>query len=316
MRCTGSSSQSCGERTYRRAMDNRSEVREFLTSRRAKLTPEQSGLPDFGGERRVPGLRREEVAMLAGLSTEYYARFERGNLAGASDSVLEALARALKLGDAEREHLFDLARTANASSATRARRRPPRKEVRPHLQRILDAMTGAPAFVRNGRLDVLATNELGRALYSEAFVDGTRPVNLARFAFLDPRAVTLYPDWKDAADTSVALLHTEAGRDPYNKDLTDLVGELSTLSREFRVRWAEHEVRLHHIGVKHFRHPAVGPLDLTFEAMALPAETGLTLTTYSAEPGTPSEDGLKLLASWSASQDWAQPSSPSAAEHR
>jgi transcriptional regulator with XRE-family HTH domain len=279
-------------------VDNRDDIREFLASRRAKITPEQAGLPSFGGNRRVAGLRRAEVAMLAGVSPDYYTRLERGNLSGVSDSVLEAIARALNLDDAERSHLHDLARAANTSPRTR--RRPAKQQVRPGVQSLLDAMTDAPAFIRNGRLDILAINRLGEALYAPAFDSPDRPVNLARFCFLDPRAEDLYPDWDDAANTTVALLRTEAGRDPYDKALTDLVGELVTRSDDFRIRWAAHNVRLHHTGVKHFHHPVVGRLDLAFEAMPLPADPGLTMTAYSAQAGTPSSDALRLLASWAA----------------
>ncbi|WP_395398524.1 helix-turn-helix transcriptional regulator [Arthrobacter sp. UC242_113] len=283
-------------------MDNRTEIRDFLASRRARITPDRAGLPDYGGNRRVPGLRRGEVASLAGVSIEYYTRLERGNLGGASDDVLEAVARALQLDEAEREHLFDLAHAASAGG--KARRRPARKQsVRPSLQAILHGMTGSPAFVRNGRLDILAINDLGRALYSEAFGGAEQQVNLARFCFLDPRARTFYPAWEDAANTTVALLRTEAGRDPYDKALQDLIGELSTRSDEFRVRWAAHNVRLHRTGLKHFHHPVVGTLALAFDAMDLPADPGLTLTAYSAQPGSAEEDALKLLASWAASQE-------------
>jgi transcriptional regulator with XRE-family HTH domain len=279
-------------------MDTRGDVREFLATRRARITPEQAGLPNFGGTRRVAGLRRAEVAMLAGVSPDYYTRLERGNLSGVSDSVLDAIARALQLDDAERSHLHDLARAAN--TGPRARRRPARQQIRPGVQSLLDAMTDAPAFVRNGRLDILAVNPLGQALYSPAFAGSARPVNLARFCFLDRTAEDFYPDWAGAADTTVNLRRTEAGRDPYNKDLTDLVGELATRSDDFRTRWAAHNVRLHHTGVKQFQHPVVGRLDLAFEAMPLPADPGLTLTAYSAEAGTPAHDALRLLASWAA----------------
>jgi transcriptional regulator with XRE-family HTH domain len=277
-------------------MDTQGDVREFLASRRARITPEQAGLPNFGGTRRVAGLRRAEVAMLAGVSPDYYTRLERGNLSGVSDSVLDAIARALQLDEAEHSHLHDLARAANTSP--RARRRPPKQQIRPGIRILLDAMTDAPAFVRNGRLDVLAANLLGEALYSPAFASGPRPVNLARFCFLDPAADDFYPDWKGAADTTVNLLRTEAGRDPYNKALSELVGELATRSDDFRTRWAAHNVRLHHTGAKQFQHPVVGRLDLAFEAMPLPADPGLTLTAYSAEAGTPAHDALRLLASW------------------
>lgn len=280
-----------GARASLEGVDNRSEIREFLASRRAKVSPEQAGLTTLpGGHRRVPGLRREEVALLAGVSVEYYARLERGSLGGVSDSVLNALANALQLDEAEREHLYDLAR---AGVRTARRRRTP-DVVRPGLLAILDAMTEAPAFVRNGRLDVLACNRLARALYAPALADDS---NLARFNFLDPAARAFHVDWEKVANDTVALLRTEAGRDPHNRSLTELVGELSTRSDEFRVRWAAHDVRLHNTGVKRFRHPQVGGLELNYEAMPLPADPGLTLTVLGAERGTPSYDGLRLLAS-------------------
>jgi len=281
---------------------NRAEVRDFLITRRAKITPEQAGLQFYGRNRRVPGLRREEVAMLAGVSGDYYTRLEKGNLAGVSDSVLDAIAGALQLDEAERLHLLNLARAANTSPARASRRRTPH-QIRPAVQLILDGMADTPAFVRNGRLDVLATNALGQALYAPAFASPARPVNLARFRFFDPAAREFYPDFSDSANTTVALLRAEAGRDPLNKSLTDLIGELSTRSEEFRALWAAHNVRLHRSGLKHFHHPAVGRIDLMFEAMALETDEGLTLTAYTAEPSTPSHDALKLLASWAATSD-------------
>lgn len=279
-------------------MEQSSEIREFLTSRRARITPEQAGLPVFGGTRRVPGLRREEVSLLAGVSVDYYNRLERGNLGGVSDGVLEALARALQLDEAERAHLFDLARAAGP--APRTRRRASRQKLRPSVQRILDAMTGAPAFVRNGRLDIVAANRLGYALYSELYAGPVRPANHARFVFLDPRARAFYADWERAANETAAILRSEAGRDPYERGLSDLVGELSTQSELFRTCWAAHDVRFHHSGVKHFHHPLVGELRLSFEALELAADSGLALVAHTAEPGSRSEEGLNLLASWSA----------------
>ena len=247
----------------------------------------------------MPGLRREEVAVLAGVSTEWYVRLEKGHISGVSDEVLGAVARALQLDEAERLHLFDLARAARPSPSPRRRTRP---TVRPSVLRILESMTGAPAFVRNGRLDVLAINPLGRALYSPVFEDPARPANLARFCFLDPVSRHFYPDWNQVAQTTVALLRSQAGRDPYNRELTDLVGELATRSEEFRGGWAAHDVRLHQNGTKHFRHPVVGLLDVAFDSMPLPAreDQDLTMTCYTAEPGSPSEDALKMLASWAA----------------
>ena len=239
--------------------------------------------------------------MLAGVSTDYYARLERGNLAGVSASVLEAIAEALHLDEAERAHLYDLARVAN--STPRTRRRPTGQQVRPGVQRILDGMTAVPAFVLNARLDLLAANRLGRALYSPVYTDRARPVNMARFTFLDPQARAFFPDWDDVANTTVAMLRTEAGRNPFDRELSDLVGELSTRSETFRTRWAAHNVRLHQTGSKRLHHPAVGDLILTFEVMELSADAGLSLTAYSAGPDTPSHDGLALLASWAATQD-------------
>jgi transcriptional regulator with XRE-family HTH domain len=283
-------------------VDAKGEIREFLTSRRAKLTPDQVGLTSYG-PRRVPGLRREEVAVLAGVSVPYYTRLERGNLSGVSESVLEALARALHLDDAERAHLFDLARAAQPAAPKRRRRT--QERVRPSVQRMIDAMTGAPALVQNGRLDILAANALGRALYSELYVDPLRPVNHARFVFLSPRAPDFYGDWERAASDTVAILRTEAGRDPYDSALSDLVGELSTRSEEFRTRWAAHNVRIHRTGAKDFHHPVVGDLRLTYEMLDLSADSGLVIVTYTAEPGSKSAEALDLLGSWTATLDEA-----------
>ncbi|MEU1406598.1 helix-turn-helix transcriptional regulator [Streptomyces sp. NPDC005728] len=287
-------------------MDNHEEVREFLTSRRAKITPERAGLPS-GPRRRVPGLRRSEVAALADMSVEYYAKLERGNLAGVSPTVLEAVARALQLDDAERAHLLHLAQTADGSDAlTRPRRRNPRQWT-PHrsLQWTLDAITAGPAFVRNGRMDLLAANQLARAFYSDVYASPTNQANLARFNFLDPASRRFYPDWDQAADIAVAILRTEAGRNPHDKDLHDLVGELCTRSDEFRTRWGAHDVRHHGTGTKRFHHQAIGELTLAYEGLDMAAEPGLTLTIYTAEPASPSEEGLRLLASWAATQETA-----------
>ncbi|MGF0118353.1 helix-turn-helix transcriptional regulator [Promicromonospora sp. Marseille-Q5078] len=288
-------------------MDLKAETREFLATRRARITPDKAGLPAYGGNRRVPGLRREEVAMLAGVSVDYYTRLERGNLGGVSEEVLESLAEALQLDEAERVHLFDLARAANASGAARSRaRRAPAPTLRPAVQRILDSMEGAPAFVRNGRLDVLGANLMGRALYAPLFDSPERiankPVNTARLQFLDPVAARAF--WGEKTDRmahdAVAILRAEAGKNPYDKHLTALVGELSTRSEDFRRLWASHDVRLHRTGTKVFHHPAVGALELDYEALMLPADPGLQMNVYTAVPGSPSDDGLKLLASWAA----------------
>lgn len=292
------------EVAYGRDVDNRTEVREFLVSRRAKITPQQAGLP-AGSNRRVPGLRRGEVAALADVSIEYYAKLERGNLAGVSASVLDAIARALHLDDAERAHLFDLARAADGTAALERPRRRATKQwrARASLQWVLDAVTDGPAFVRNGRMDLLAANRLARAFYHDVYADPQRPPNLARFAFLDRAAYRFYPEWDGAADITVAILRTEAGRNPHDKGLQDLIGELSTLSEEFRRRWGAHDVRHHGTGAKRFHHHVIGEVTLAYEALELVAEPGLTLTVYTAEPGSPSEQALRLLASWAATQE-------------
>jgi transcriptional regulator with XRE-family HTH domain len=286
-------------------VETRKEIQEFLTSRRAAITPEQAGVPSYGA-RRVPGLRREEVAVLAGVSVPYYTRLERGDLSGASEGVLEALAGALKLNDAERAHLFDLARAAQPTGAPR-RRRSPRPRIRPEIQWTLDAITGAAAYVGNDRLDILATNPLGRALFSELYATPTRPANFARFCFLDPRAETFYPDWDEAARTTAEILRAAAGRDPNDRELSDLVGELATRSEAFRTHWAVHNVRFHASAVKLFNHPVVGELRLSFNRMDIAADHGLTLFTYAAEPGSRSEEALNLLGSWAATSDAAAP---------
>ena len=280
-------------------MDNRADIRDFLASRRARISPEQAGLLPGGGRRRVPGLRREEVAVLAGVSTDWYVRLEKGHIAGVSEDVLEAVARALQLDEAERRYLFDLARAARPSRAPQRRSKPP---IRPQVQWMLDSMTGSAAFVANGRLDILATNSLGRALHSPMFDGPRRPANFARFQFLDPRAQDYYQDWAKAANTTVALLRAEAGRRPHDAQLRELVGELSTISDEFRTRWAAHDVRIHHNGAKQFHHPVVGDLELNYCTLDLPAEgrEDLRMTIYTAEPASPAEDALKLLASWAA----------------
>jgi transcriptional regulator with XRE-family HTH domain len=283
-------------------VDSRNDVREFLATRRARITPQQAGLATYG-RRRVPGLRREEVAMLAGVSTDYYAQLERGNLAGVSDSVLDAIARALQLDEAEHAHLHDLAHAANTTPHTR-RRATPKQPLRPVVQRILDGITAMPAIVMNVRLDLLSANRLGYALYSPVYDDDpARPVNLARFTFLSPHATGLYPDWDLAADTTVAMLRTEAGRHPYDRELSDLIGELSTRSDTFRNRWAAHNVLLHRSGTKRFHHPVIGDVSFAYEVMELSADTGLTLTAYSPEPNSASQDALSLLASWAATLD-------------
>jgi transcriptional regulator with XRE-family HTH domain len=282
-------------------VDNRNDIRDFLVSRRARITPEQAGLPAYGANRRVSGLRREEVAMLAGVSVDYYTRLERGNAGGASEGVLEGIARALQLDEAERAHLLDLVRTANTTRPVR--RRPALESVRPTVQWILDSMTEIPAYVRNGRLDILSANRLGYALYADVFRDPVRPANTARFIFLDPRATEFFDDWEGVAHDAVAILRAEAGRDPYDRRLSDLVGELSTRSEEFRVRWAAHNVKFHRTGVKRLRHQLVGALTLSFEAFELAGDAGQRMILYTAEPSSATHDALRLLASWTSAPD-------------
>jgi transcriptional regulator with XRE-family HTH domain len=285
-------------------MDNRGEVREFLMSRRARLTPEEAGLA-AGSNRRVAGLRRSEVAVLADVSVEYYAKLERGSIAGASSSVLESISRALRLDDTERAHLFDLARAADGiPTSGRSRKRPTAQSgARLSLQWALEAITEGVAFVRDPYQNLLATNALGRAFYSPVIGDGGRTPNLARFQFLDPASRDFYPDWNLFAEMCVGIMRAEAGRDPHDRTMQDLVGELSTRSETFRTLWGAHNVRTHGSGTKRFHHPVAGELTLAYEELAITAEPGLVLLVYTAEPGSPSAERLHLLASWSASED-------------
>jgi transcriptional regulator with XRE-family HTH domain len=275
-------------------MSIKDDVRAFLTTRRAKVTPDQVGLPTFGTQRRVPGLRREEVALLAGVSSDYYIRLERGDLSGVSEQVLDALARALRLDEAERAHLFDLAKAS--TGPVRGSRRAAVSKVRPGVLRILDSLSG-PGYVRNARMDVLAANDLAFALYDGILERDALPVNLARFLFLDHRSAAFFLDWDTVADDAVASLRGEAGRNPHDKSLTDLVGELATRSEEFRTSWARHDVKHHRSVHKRLHHALVGDLELTGEAMEL-AGDGLVIVTYTAEADSPSAEALRFLSSW------------------
>jgi transcriptional regulator with XRE-family HTH domain len=292
--CSGSSSHEAVGDVSVAGMDHRAEVSEFLRTRRDRITPGQAGIIG-GGRRRVPGLRREEVAMLTGVSVEYYARMERGDLAGVSVEVLDALARALKLDEAETDHLNDLAQTAGPPPLRR--RRPAAQSVRPTLQRFLDAVMGAPMWVRDRRMDFIAANPLGRAMYAPMLDDPANQGNTARFTFLDPASRLFFPDWEENADDIVATLRIYAGQNPLDKKLTDLIGELVTRSDTFRHRWSKHNVRHHRAGIKRIHHPAVGDLELSYEALQLPANPDWFMFAFTAEPGSPTAERLELLGS-------------------
>jgi transcriptional regulator with XRE-family HTH domain len=272
-------------------VDRRAEIREFLISRRAKVSPDEAGLlAADNGPRRVPGLRREEVAYLADVSADYYTQLERGDVGGASDGVLNGIARALRLDEAERIHLFDLAR---ADAATRIPASP--GEIRPSVQRALDAFTGGMALVRNRRWDYLAANALGRAVYEEIFDGRTGPPNHVRYVFLDDRARDFFEDWTAVAHDTARILRSEAARDPDDPGPTELIDEMTEASPEFRAVWEQRDVRLPAAGRHRFRHARAGLLDLVFEAAALRADPGLTLLLATADPASPTEAALQRL---------------------
>lgn len=277
---------------------------EFLRSRRDRMSPENAGLIG-GGRRRVPGLRREEVAMLTGISVEYYARMERGDLRGVSPEVLDSLARALHLDEAEYDHLSDLARAAGPPPPRRRNSRAAMPLTKPELQRFLDAVTGAPVWVRDRRLDVVVANALGRALYAPLLDDPTAQGNTARFMFLNPAAQTFFPDWERNADDVVATLRSYAGHDPHDTALTGLIDELLTRSDTFRRRWSEHNVRHHRTGVKRIHHPVVGKLELSYQAMGLPVNPEWFMFAYTAEAGSLTEERMRLLGSLAAADSGA-----------
>ena len=275
------------------------DVQKFLTALRGRITPEKAGLTTFGGERRVPGLRREEVAQLAGVSTAYYTRMERGDLGGVSDSVLYALVRALQLNEAESAHLFDLARAA-APGPRREPRAKPATRVSPLVAQLLDTMRDVPAVAMNRITAVAGSNALGRALFPHLFPEDGPPANSARYLFLDERAKSFYVDWETSAREAVSALRLIAGQDPSDRSLMALVGELATRSTEFRTWWGGHSVRTHNTGVKRINHPVVGELTLSYETLTLPSTRGIVVATYLAEPGSASADALDMLRSWAA----------------
>jgi transcriptional regulator with XRE-family HTH domain len=298
---------------------DRRDIRDFLSSRRARITPAQAGLPT-SALRRVAGLRREEVAVLAGVSTEWYTRLERGHIGGVSEDVLDAVARVLRLDDDERTYLFDMARSSRRASRTT----PPRRkdvEVPARVQWLLDSITTSSAFVRNGRTDIIAGNPLARALFAPLFDSVTtdergRP-NIARYTFLDPGAPDFFVDWEAAGAATAALLRAEVGREPRDRALHELVGELSTLSPEFRSQWAAHDVLMRHDGTKLIQHRDVGHLELTFQSLDLPQSGRAVhnLIVYTAEPGTASAERLELLAIWATTQSRKAPPNSQPAQH-
>ncbi|WP_430788471.1 helix-turn-helix transcriptional regulator [Actinoplanes sp. G11-F43] len=277
-------------------MDSRAEISAFLKSRRDKITPEEAGVQSYG-ERRVPGLRRGEVAQLAGVSAEYYTRLERGNVGGVSENVLDALARALRLDEFEQAHLRHLVRAA-AAPRSRASARAVAPAVRPSVVRMVEGMPGMPAYVNNNRLDVLVTNSLGRALLTDLYADSAYGRNMARFVFLSPAARHFFVDYDRIARSAVGHFRAEAAKNPYDRQLSNLIGELSTGSETFRVLWAARDVYAFRDGSKHLRHPIVGELVLDFEVLSLPGDSGLQIAVHSAEPGSAAADALTVLASW------------------
>ncbi|BCJ50471.1 transcriptional regulator [Actinoplanes sp. NBRC 14428] len=289
-------------------MDIRAEVSSFLRSRRDKITPEQAGVQSYG-ERRVPGLRRNEVAQLAGVSADYYTRLERGNLGGVSEGVLDALARALQLDEIEQAHLRHLARTA-ALPRSRVSKRAAAPAVRPSVARMIEGMPGMPAYVHNNCFDVLAANSLGRALFTDLYADPACEENMARFVFLNPAARHFFADYDRIARSTVGHFRAEAAKNPYDRRMSNVIGELSTRSDTFRVLWGSHDVYAFRGGSKRFRHPVVGELTLDFEALPLPDDSGLQVSVYNAEPGSADADALTLLAGWAVTIDGTADGSP------
>jgi len=284
--------------SYREAMPSKQDVREFLMSRRAAVAPERAGVPVFSGDRRVPGLRREEVAALSGVSVDYYTRLEKGNIVGVSDTVLNAVARALQLTPVEREHLLDLARSANRSPVAAVN---PGVEpaLRPSMQRTLDSMN-VPAIVQTPSQDIVAANLLARAMYAPLF-DGAEQPNFAFFNYLDPRSRDFFVDWPWARRTAAAIMRFEMGRNPANARLNAVIEELTQTSALFVEDWARNDVHEHRTGVKSFRHPQIGVLEVVFDVFETPGEPDLKMVTYSAPSGSETAEKLVLLASWASS---------------
>ncbi|MGW7098828.1 helix-turn-helix transcriptional regulator [Streptomyces sp. NPDC054838] len=272
-------------------MDRAQQLSEFLQTRRARLSPEDAGVPDFGGQRRVPGLRREELALLAGVSVDYYTRVEQGRARNVSSDVLDAVARALRLDGDERAHLHNLARP------TATRKRPSRpQQVGAEMRQALQALTGVPAYIVGRRLDILAWNDMARALIADFCAVPAAERNMARLVFIDGASKDLYPDWDDKARDTVANLRLDAGRHPDDPQLASLIGELSLASDDFRRLWADHNVRGKTRGNKRFAHPRLGGLTLDYVAMRAPDDPDMTMMIYSAPPGSDAATTLQLLA--------------------
>ncbi|MEV7000046.1 helix-turn-helix transcriptional regulator [Streptomyces sp. NPDC093982] len=277
-------------------LDPRAELSEFLRSRRARLKPEDVGLPDYGRHRRVPGLRREELAQLAGVSVAYYTRLEQGNGRNVSAEVLDAIARALRLSDAEHSHLTHLAKPKQHKKKPATRT----EQVRPALRQLLDSIDGVPAYISGRRSDILAWNRMAAAVFGDWSELPAQERNWARLVFLKPEYRDLFVEWDQKASDMVAFLRMDAGCHSDDPRLSALVGELSLKSEEFRRLWANHDVKEKSYGVKRLRHPLVGELALNFESFRLSDGTEQVLITYHAEPGSASAEALRLLASWGA----------------
>ncbi|QNE20587.1 helix-turn-helix transcriptional regulator [Kribbella qitaiheensis] len=277
-------------------MDRRAELTEFLKSRRARIRPEDLGLKVFGnGRRRVPGLRREELAQAAGVSADYYVRLEQGRTDNVSQEILDAVAGVLSLTEDEQDHLRRLAKPVRRPKQRRTVQR-----VRPAMQQLLKALDGVPAFILGRRMDVLAWNPLAAALIVDFGALSAKERNMPRLVFLDESCRDFYPQWEAIAAETVDYLRLYAGRNPDDPELAELIGELSIRSEEFRTQWARHDVRDKSFGVKRMVHPMVGELTLQYESLVMPGDLDQTLITYSAEAGTQSESALRLLASWTA----------------
>ena len=275
-------------------MVHTNELGAFLKARRAELAPGELGLPEIGVHRRVAGLRREEVAQLAAISTDYYTRLEQGRIR-ASASVLAALARVLRLDDDQRTYLYELA----GRNPARPRRRSPQK-VRPQMQRLLDQLTEIPAMVLGRNMDVLAWNSLAATLITDFGQIPKDRRNYVRIVFTDPAIRQLYADWEEVALLTVAFLRMEAAETPEDPRLAALVGELSVQDRQFRQWWAAQHVASKGFGRKILRHPVAGELVLDWDTLVLATDPEQQLIIWTAEPGSPTEDGLRFLASWSA----------------